>query len=51
MDYLLTRFERDLKNLMAQLDRLDTYSLATKRPITVPLLKLMLAEREHEQAP
>ena len=44
MDYLLTRFVRDLKNLMAQLDRLDTFSLATKRPITVPLLKLMLAE-------
>ena len=51
MDYLLTRFERDLKNLMAQLDRLDSFSLATKRPITVPLLKLMLAEHEHEQAP
>ena len=51
MDYLLTRFERGLKNLMAQLDRLDTFSLATKRPITVPLLKLMLAERGHEQEP
>ena len=46
MDYLLTRFERDLKHLMAQLDRLDTFSLATKRPITVPLLKLMAAEDE-----
>ena len=46
MDYLLTRFERDLKNLMAQLDRLDTFSMATKRPITVPLLKMMLAEEE-----
>jgi DnaA family protein len=44
MDYLLTRFERDLKHLMAQLDRLDTFSLATKRAITVPLLKQMLAE-------
>ena len=44
MDYLLTRFARDLKHLMAQLDRLDTFSLATKRAITVPLLKLMLAE-------
>ena len=44
MDYLLTRFERDLKHLMAQLDRLDTFSLATKRPITVPLLKLMHAQ-------
>ena len=44
MDYLLTRFQRDLKHLMAQLDRLDTFSLATKRAITVPLLKQMLAE-------
>ena len=44
MDYLLTRFARDLKHLMAQLDRLDEFSLSTKRTITVPLLKQMLAE-------
>ena len=44
MDYLLTRFERNLKPLMAQLDRLDRFSLANKRAITVPMLKLMLAE-------
>ena len=44
MGYLLTRFARDLKHLMAQLDRLDEFSMATKRPITVPLLKQMLAE-------
>ncbi len=44
MDYLLTRFARDLKHLMAQLDRLDAFSLSSKRPITVPLLKQMLAE-------
>ena len=44
MGYLLTRFERDLKHLMAQLDRLDEFSLSTKRQITVPLLKQMLAE-------
>jgi DnaA family protein len=44
MDYLLTRFARDLKHLMAQLDRLDEFSLATKRAITVPLIKQMLAE-------
>jgi DnaA family protein len=44
MDYLLTRFDRDLKHLMAQLDRLDAFSLATKRQITVPLLKQMRAE-------
>jgi DnaA-homolog protein len=44
MDYLLTRFERNLKPLMAQLDRLDRFSLAHKRAITVPMLKQMLAE-------
>jgi DnaA family protein len=44
MDYLLTRFARDLKHLVAQLDRLDEFSLSTKRQITVPLLKQMLAE-------
>ena len=29
MDYLMTRFARDLTHLMAQLDRLDEFSLAT----------------------
>jgi len=48
MDYLLTRFARDLKHLTAQLDRLDEYSLSTKRAITVPLLKQMLAEEGDE---
>lgn len=43
MDYLLTRFERDLKHLMTLLDRLDLFALANKRAITVPLLKQMLA--------
>jgi DnaA family protein len=43
MDYLLTRFARDLKHLMSLLDRLDEYALANKRAITVPLLKQMLA--------
>ena len=28
MDYLLTRFARDLKHLMALLDRLDGFALA-----------------------
>lgn len=44
MGYLLTRFERDLKHLMRQLERLDRFSLAHKRAITVPLLKQMIAE-------
>ena len=44
MAYLLTRFERDLQHLMAQLDRLDRYALVTKRAPTLPLLRQMLAE-------
>jgi DnaA family protein len=44
MDYLLTRFERDLKHLMALLERLDEFALSRKRTVTVPLLKQMLAE-------
>lgn len=44
MDYLLTRFRRDMAHLMALLDRLDGFALAAQRPVTVPLLKKMLAE-------
>jgi DnaA family protein len=44
MDYLLTRFARDLKHLMQLLDRLDAFALSQHRNITVPLLKTMLAE-------
>ncbi len=44
MDYLLTRFARDLKHLMALLDRLDQFALAEKRAITVPLLRRMFEE-------
>lgn len=44
MDYLLTRFSRDLKHLMALLDRLDEFALAAHRPVTVPLLRRMFEE-------
>jgi DnaA-homolog protein len=44
MDYLMTRFARDLGSLMALLARLDSFSLAEHRPVTVPLLKKMVAE-------
>jgi DnaA family protein len=48
MDFLLTRFERDLAHLMHLLDRLDRFALARARPVTVPLLKLMLAEEAQD---
>lgn len=44
MDYLLTRFERDLKNLMKLLERMDQFAWVHKRAITVPALKQMLLE-------
>lgn len=42
MDYILSRFSRDLASLVHLLDRLDGYSLQTQRPITIPLIKSML---------
>jgi DnaA family protein len=44
MDHLLTHHPRDLKTLMALLQRLDAYSLARGRRVTVPLLREMMAE-------
>lgn len=41
-DYLLRHWRRDLPSLLAALDTLDHYSLATKRPMTVPLLREVL---------
>ena len=45
MDYLLTRFARDLGHLMAMLDQLDEFALSERRAVTVPLLRKMLAEQ------
>ncbi len=42
MDFILSRFSRDLGNLMQLLDQLDVYSLQTQRAITIPLIKSML---------
>ena len=44
LDYLLSRFSRDLGHLMDLLQRLDNYALQTKRPLTIPLLRAMLDE-------
>ncbi len=37
--YLLTHMRRDLRSLTAVLERLDRFSLETKRPITLPLIR------------
>jgi DnaA family protein len=42
MDFMLTRFSRDLGSLVALLGQLDGYALQTKRAITIPLIKSML---------
>lgn len=42
MDFMLTRFSRDLGSLMQLLDQLDGYALQTQRAITIPLIKSML---------
>jgi DnaA family protein len=44
MDFMLTRFSRDLASLMQLLGQLDGYALQTKRAITIPLIKAMLEE-------
>ena len=42
MDFILSRFSRDLGSLMQLLDQLDGYALQTQRPLTIPLIKAML---------
>jgi DnaA family protein len=43
-DFLLTRGRRDMPSLLGMVDALDRYSLETKRPVTVPLVKELLAD-------
>ena len=40
--YLLLHGRRDLRWLLSVLDALDRYSLQTRRPITLPLLREVL---------
>ena len=46
MDFMLTRFSRDLGSLMELLDLIDGYALQTKRAITIPLIKSMMENAE-----
>lgn len=48
MDFLLTRFSRDLQHLMALLERLDEFALSQHRTVTVPLLKRMFEQEGAE---
>jgi DnaA family protein len=42
-DYLLQHTARDMQSLLGVLEALDRFSLATRRPITLPLLRRLLA--------
>jgi len=42
MDFMLTRFSRDLGSLMELLDLMDGYALQTQRAVTIPLIKSMM---------
>jgi DnaA family protein len=44
LNYLMSRLDRDLASLMRWIDRLDRYSLARGRALTVPLVRSMLQE-------
>jgi DnaA family protein len=44
LPYLLSHFRRDMRSLSTMLVALDRYSLETKRPITLPLLRSLLQE-------
>ena len=51
MDYIWTRFSRNLGDLMPWLERLDRYSLQMRRAITIPLIRAMLeAESDSVEA-
>ncbi len=45
MDFMLTRFTRDLGHLMHLLEQLDGYAMQTKRGITIPLIRSMLEDQ------
>jgi DnaA family protein len=44
LPYLLSHFRRDMRSLSTMLDALDQYSLETRRPVTLPLLRDLLLQ-------
>jgi DnaA family protein len=43
-EYLLAHVPRDMAALLAVVDTLDRYSLEAHRPVTIPLVREMLAQ-------
>lgn len=50
LPYLITHFQRDMTSLTQMLNQLDQFSLETKRPITLPLLREVLAAMQQQQS-
>jgi DnaA family protein len=46
LPYLITHYPRDMSSLTEMLDQLDHYSLVTKRPITLPLLRELMLQQQ-----
>ena len=46
IEFCMKNLKRDLHFLMATLDALDNWSLKTKKPMTIPLLKKLLETKE-----
>ena len=44
MDFLLTRFSRDLGSLMELLDLIDAYAMQSKRAVTIPMIRAMMED-------
>jgi DnaA family protein len=42
IDYCLRYLRRDLPTLIATINALDEWSLTTKKPVTVPMLRQLL---------
>jgi len=51
LNWILTRCARDMRALTGLLDALDRYSLAEQRPITIALLRAMLADADAQTSP
>ncbi|MFZ6644007.1 DnaA regulatory inactivator Hda [Undibacterium sp. TC4M20W] len=48
LPYLITHYRRDMSTLSNILDQLDHYSLVTKRPITLPLLRELMLQQQQD---
>jgi len=51
LSWILTRYARDMRALTGLLAALDRYSLAEQRPITIALLRAMLAHADPQTSP